>query len=237
MTTKIQFPPPERQINYAHSLERFRAVYLQSALLATVKTMDIAELDRQLARFVLPADLSAMAQYGLRGELLFAVPALLEKNPYLLGYYRLLMGYSQKAFYTYGVSCFKSMEVRGKISKAVISDVPELCSAFCEAASILLSGIGSMRLNRELLDDLTLLLVGPQLRGGVSNQIGMDGIVLVFEIIQEIVAHAVVEVHERSIVVASATGRTVFIEFAPDQISSFEKKWLLVISAMLLLSR
>jgi hypothetical protein len=68
--------------------------------------------------------------------------------------------------------------------------------AFCETASALLAGIGPVRLSRELFDDLTLLTVGPQLRGGANNRLGRDGIIEVFEIIQEIVAHADVEVRE-----------------------------------------
>ena len=38
MTTpnKINFPPPKLQIDFAFALKRFRAVYLQSALLETV---------------------------------------------------------------------------------------------------------------------------------------------------------------------------------------------------------
>jgi hypothetical protein len=220
MSNKINFPPPKLQVDFAFALKRFRAVYLQSALLETVRDMDIAALDRQLAQYVQPADMAAMAQYGLRGELLFAVPAVLEKNPYLLGYYRLLMGYSQKEFYGcdkgFGVGYFKSMEEKGRIGKAALPDIPALCGAFCESASILLHGIGPMRLSRELLDDLTLLTVGPQLRGGANNQRGTNGIVQVFEIIREIVAHAAAEVRENAIEVASATGRPVLIEFAPD---------------------
>lgn len=220
MTDKIKFPPPKLQIDFAFALKRFRAVYLQSALLETVRDMDIAELDRQLAQFVLPADLAAMAQYGLRGELLFAVPAVLEKNPYLLGYYRLLMGYSQKEFYGrdkgFGVGYFKSMETKGRTNKTAATNISALCVAFCEAASRLLHGVGPLRLSRELLDDLTRLTVGPQLRGGVNNQRGTEGIVLVFEIIREIVAHAAFEVRDSAIEVANATGRPCLIEFAAD---------------------
>ena len=200
MTTpnKINFPPPKLQIDFAFALKRFRAVYLQSALLETVRDMDIAELDKQLAEYVPPADLATLAQYGLRAELLFAVPAVLEANPYLLGYYRLLMGYSQKEFYGrdkgFGVGYFKSMEEKGKTSKAAAADLPDLCVAFCATASALLAGVGPLRVSRELLDDLTLLTVGPQLRGGANNQRGTDGIVQVFEIIREIVAHAAAEV-------------------------------------------
>jgi hypothetical protein len=214
----IKFPPPKLQIEFAFALKRFRAVYLQNALLETVRSMNIVELDQQLAQFVHPADLASMAQYGLRAELLFAVPAVLEANPSLLGYYRLLMGYSQKEFYGQGfaVGYFKSMETKGKISKAAESDLPALCAAFCDAASILLEGVGPLQLSRELLDDLTLLTIGPQLRGGVNNQLGSAGIVLVFEIIREIVAHATTEVRDTAIEVNSATGRPFLIEFAPD---------------------
>ncbi|MHB1749538.1 MAG: XcyI family restriction endonuclease [Acidithiobacillus sp.] len=220
MTNKLKFPPPELQIGFAFALKRFRAVYLQSALFETVRDMDIADLDKQLAQFVPPSDLAAMAQYGLRAELLFAVPAVLQANPFLLGYYRLLMGYSQKEFYGkdkgFGVGYFKNMEVKGAISKTAAADLPDLCAAFCESASFLLVGVGPLRLSRELLDDLTLLTVGPQLRGGANNQRGTTGIVLVFEIIREIVAHAAAEVRESAIEVNSATGRPFLIEFAPD---------------------
>jgi hypothetical protein len=156
----------------------------------------------------------------LRAELLFAVPAVLEKNPYLLGYYRLLMGYSQKEFYGrdkgFGVGYFKLMEDKGRASARALADLPALCAAFCESASALLEGVGPLRVSRELLDDLTLLTVGPQLRGGANNQRGTAGIVLVFEIIQEIVAHATAEVRDSAIEVNSATGRSVLIEFAAD---------------------
>lgn len=221
MTDKIAFPAPKLQIDFAFALKQFRAVYLQSALLDTVRDMDIAELDKQLARFVPAADLANMARHGLRSELLFAVPAVLQANPRLLGYYRLLMGYSQKEFYGgrdkgFGIGHFKSMEEKGKIGKAAATDLPKLCAAFCEAASSLLAGIGPLRVSRELLDDLTLLTVGPQLRGGANNQRGNDGIVQVFEIIREIVSHAAAKVCENAIEVTSATGRLVLIEFAPD---------------------
>jgi hypothetical protein len=218
--SKIKFPRPEQQIGFAFALKEFRAVYLQSALLETVQDMDIVELDKQLAEYVHKEDLAALAKYGLRAELLFAVPAVLEKNPYLLGYYRLLMGYSQKEFYGsdkgFGVGYFKLMETKGRLSKAAAADLSELCVAFCESASTLLDALGPLRVSRELLDDLTLLTIGPQLRGGANNKRGADGIVLLFEIIHEIVAHATAKVGENSIEVNSATGRTYLIEFASD---------------------
>lgn len=220
MIDKISFPVPKQQVDFALALKRFRGVYLQNALLETVRNMDIVALDAQLGEYVPKADLATLATYGLRAELLFPVPAVLEANPYLLGYYRLLMGYSQKEFYGrdkgFGVGSFKSMEVKGVIGKLAKPKISELCTAFCGAASALLSGVGPLRVSRELLDDLTLLTVGPQLRGGANNQRGTNGIVLVFEIIREIVSHATAEVRESAIEVNSATGRPVLIEFAAD---------------------
>ena len=219
-TSKINLSPPKLQIEFAFNLKRFRAIYLQNALLKTIQDMDIAELDKQLAQYVPRADMATLAQHGLRAELLFAVPAVLEKNPYLLGYYRLLMGYSQKEFYGsdkgFGVGHFKGLEEKGKISKAAAADLHDLCVALCATASELLAGVSPMQVSRDLLDDLALLTVGPQLRGGANNQRGTDGIVKVFEIIREIVAHAVAQVRESAIEVNSATGRACLIEFAAD---------------------
>ncbi len=220
MSRKIQFPEPKLQADFAFALKRFRATYLQNALFETIKGMKITEIDKQLAQYVSEEDLALMAQYGLRGELLFTVPVVLEHNPYLLGYYRLLMGYSQKEFYGndkgFGAGPFKSMEISGKIGKAGANDIPELCKAFCEVASALLHGIETLKPSKELLDDLALLTVGPQLRGGANNQRGTVGIVQVFEVIRQIVAHAATEVRGNAIEIASATGRKVLVEFAPD---------------------
>lgn len=218
---KISFPLPHLQINFAFALEKIRGVYLQSALLETVRAMDIAELDKQLAEYVPAKDIATLAGYGLRAELLFAVPSVLEENPYLLGYYRLLMGYSQKEFFGrdkgFGVGHFKSLEEKGNLTQRAATDLPDLCRAFCGAASALLAGVAeSLDVNRQLLDDLTLLTVGPQLRGGANNQRGSAGIVQVFKIIWEIVAHSGTKISESTIEVASATGRLVRIQFAPD---------------------
>jgi hypothetical protein len=182
--------------------------------------MDIVELDRELAEFVQSEDLAKLAQHGMRAELMFAVPSVLKRNPYLLGYYRLLMGFSQKEFYGsdkgYGLGIFKGMEIKGKLSGSAESKLIPLCESFCLAASRLLSGIYSLTVSRELLDDLSLLTVGPQLRGGANNSIGYKGIVSVFEIIREIVNHSIEDLRETSMQVRGATGRLSLIEFAPD---------------------
>jgi (2Fe-2S) ferredoxin len=130
------------------------------------------------------------------------------------------MGYSQKEFYGsdkgFEVTAFKSMEVNGRINKSIAGAIPELCQAFCEVASVLLHGIKTLKPSKEMLDALSLLTVGPQLRGGANNQLGMVGIVKVFDIICGIVAHAASEIKENSIEIMSATGRKVVVRFAPD---------------------
>lgn len=220
MSREITFPEPKLQADFAFALKRFRSTCLQDALLETIRTMKVTEIDRELARYVAEEDLGLMARHGMRGELLFAVPLVLAQNPCLLGYYRLLLGYSQKEFYGndkgFGAGPFKSMETSGKIAKAVAGDIPALCAALCGAASSLLRGIEPLQPGRELLHELTLLTVGPQLRGGANNQRGLAGIVQVFEVIRKIVAHAATEVRGNAIEIASATGRKVLVAFAPD---------------------
>lgn len=57
-----------------------------------------------------------VASFGLRGEVLFAVPCVLAANPCLLGYCRLLLGLSQKEFYGKGpFGRFKRLEDEGLI--------------------------------------------------------------------------------------------------------------------------
>ena len=212
--------PPTQQIDFALALRRLRGTYLQGALLETLGGLDIAILDKQLADYASPVDLSTLARFGLRRELLFAVPVVLEANPFLLGYYRLLFGYSQKAFYGreegFRLGRFKAMEGRGAIAALIQPEIPALCHALCGAGSILLSGLSPFHLNLDLLHDLTLLTVGPQLRGGTNNKRGKEGIVQVFEIIREIVAHGAESITDSAITVKSATGRPFVIQFAPD---------------------
>lgn len=216
----IQLPLPELQVGFALALKRMRPLYLQEALLVSVRRLDIPTVDLELARFVPHTDLAQMAEHGLRGELLFAVPALLAANPRLLAYYRLLLGFSQKDFYGsskgFGVSRFKAMEVSGMLSPANASSLNTLCEAFARCSSHLLAGLGPLRIRRELLDDLTLLTLGPQFRGGANNTLGAAGIVQVFDVIRSIVSHAVTAQSETALKVRSPTQRDFLIEFAPD---------------------
>lgn len=214
----FKIPDPELQIDFSGVLAEIRGEYLQDALAATVKKLDVTEIDKELAAFVPKASLATLASHGLRGELMFPVPLILTENPRLLGYYRLLYGYSQKEFYTTetGVSRFQSMEKRGALTAANAANLSDLCQALSGAAAILLDGIGAKRVSQALLDDLTLLTLGPQLRGGANVKKGAAGIVKVFDAIHEIVKPAVKEATANRIEIENAAGRRVLIEFAPD---------------------
>jgi hypothetical protein len=114
----FQIPFPETQIGFSAALSRARVEILQDALRCAVSGLSIPTIDRELAELVPEAALARLATQGLRGEIAFPVPAVLKAAPRLLGYYRLLYGFSQKEFYTArtGVGRFKSMETRGRIA-------------------------------------------------------------------------------------------------------------------------
>lgn len=214
----IKLPEPELQIDFAAALAEIRSLYLQDALAEAIKKLKVPAIDKELAKFVSAHSLTALATHGLRGEMMFPVPVVLTANPRLLGYYRLLYGYSQKEFYTSstGLSRFSGMEKRGQISAKVAADLPSACIALCAAGAVLLAGIGTQKISASLLDDLTLLTLGPQLRGGANVRKGTAGIRTVFNAIHEIVEPAVTSSEDTRIEIRNAAGRIVLIEFAPD---------------------
>lgn len=210
-------PAPELQIEFSVALAEIRQLMLQDALRETVRGMDIPTLDRELAANVPAHSLAQLAGFGIRGEMIFPVPAIMEANPRLLGYYRLLYGYSQKEFYAAAVAGkFKSLEERGVIRAAVADDVVTLCREMCEAGAQLLTGIMGQPVSLALLDDLTLLTLGPQFRGGANVRRGNAGIVQVFNVIRDIVQNQVEEADPRRLRITNAAGRTVLVEFAAD---------------------
>ena len=179
---KLIVPTPEVQIEFSASLREVRQVMLQGALSATMRVLNISEIDRELAEFVSGHSLAMLAGFGLRGELVFPVPSVLKASPRLLGYYRLLYGYSQKEFYNVatGLGRFKAMEENGIVRSGIASEIPALSAAMCEAGAKLLAGIGPAKITPGFLDDLTLLTLGPQLRGGANVRKGAAGIRTVF---------------------------------------------------------
>jgi len=215
---EINIPTPHLQIDFSYALGQIRNLYLQDALLKAIEYIDIKQLDQELSNIAPTESLKTLAKHGMRGELVFPSPCILKQNPFLLGYYRLLLGFSQKEFYTtkFGVSKFKSMETKGILTLKNEKQLNALCKKMSHCCAELISGIGIDRLSKNLLDDLTLLTVGPQLRGGANVKKGVLGIVDVFQIIHEIVEHATTNSSTTAIEIKNAANRKVYVEFAPD---------------------
>jgi hypothetical protein len=108
------------------------------------------------------------------------------------------------------------MGEKGRLTEKAAAQLQDLCQALIASGCALFDGIGSARLSRELLDDLTILTLGPQLRGGANVKKGTAAIVRVFKVIHSIVKHAAMKALASQIVIRNAAGRKVLIEFAPD---------------------
>jgi hypothetical protein len=108
------------------------------------------------------------------------------------------------------------MEERGILRTGVAGELPSLAQALCTAGGQLVAGLGDGYLTPNLLHDLTLLTLGPQLRGGANVRRGTAAIRIAFEAIKEIISDSITSVQNNRISVVNAAKRTVAIEFAAD---------------------
>lgn len=206
---------PNLQISFYYRLQELRGLYLHDALKKTIERVETDVVDRELCRYVKARHLKKAASFGLRGELFFPVPCLIEANPFLLGYYRLLFGLSQKEFYNKGpFGRFKRLEDRGEIPASLSARVPTLCSTLCRTAEELVDGIDDLSL--AVLHDLQLLTLGPQLRGSENTRLGQTATKEVFEIIHRLVKPYVKESTPRTVLLENDSHRVVMIEFFSD---------------------
>lgn len=214
----IRLPDPDLQVTFAERLISSRARVLQPALLSAVVGVGADAIDAEVAKLVPARARTLLAGCGLRAELVFAVPVLLKHNPRLIGYYRLLLGFSQKAFYTRetNLAPFKCMEDAGAFPPKHEAQLHALCRRLIHAGEYLLDRVDTRQLTAGLLSDLTLLTLGAQLRGGANNAIGNAGATQVFAAIRQIIGRHVVKEDERTLHVVNAAKREVTIEFASD---------------------
>ena len=190
-----------------------------NALLEAVRTLSVRLMDLELSELVPEPRLREMAALGLRAELLYPVPCLLAAKPRLLAYYRMLLGFSGKEFYraSTGMTSFQRMEAAGTVDDRQLRRLPDLCRAFIVAAEALVDGVGIGRISREFLDDLTLLTLGPSLRGGSNVRRGAGAMELVRNLIVDLLGkHIVAQSSSREVSIMNAAGRKVFIGFGSD---------------------
>ncbi|MDA8217181.1 MAG: XcyI family restriction endonuclease [Dehalococcoidales bacterium] len=216
-STQIEVPDAARQVAFHQLLVAARKTRLIDALGDALSRLDPNEVKSELAAYV-PVDAQAvLAANGIRDEHVFPVPIVLESKPTLVGYYRLLLGLPQKPFYRgdTGMGKFKSMEVKGTLSKAQRAALPEFCKAMREALANLVRQVSPQITPRDV-NELPLLTLGQQFQGANNVTIGQQAIQDVFLAINAIVERYIVDQDGRKIVIENASQRTVVIALAQD---------------------
>ena len=171
-------------------------------------------LKRELSIFI-PTDAQrTLAAAGIRDEHVFPTPAILERKPTLLGYYRLLLGVPQKTFYR-ADSRFKSMESRGALNENQKKGLPLLCKALSGGLAELVRQMSPGITQRDVAE-LPLLTLGAQFQGSNNNTIGKQAVVDAFLSVREIVKNHITYEQQGKITIKNSAGRTVVIALAAD---------------------
>ncbi|MFA6372429.1 MAG: XcyI family restriction endonuclease [Methanothrix sp.] len=214
---------PDLQIAFYYKLKSINDQYLYQALSDTVKHLSIPNIDKQLADFVDHESIKKVASFGLRGELFFPVPCILENNPKLLGYYRLLLGISQKEFYNKGpFGAFKRLEEHGIISQKIKPQIEPLCISLIGTAEIMIGEIDDLSLTT--IRDLQILTLGPQLRGGLNTEFGKNATDKIFKLLKSLVLPYLKSETDKALIIENDSKRIVTVEFSSDpDISIIEK--------------
>jgi hypothetical protein len=206
---------PDLQVGFHFRLKNIKDLYFHEALSKAVLNVPIHLIDEQLNKLVSHEALQKLASFSIRGEALFPIPILLKENPFILGYYRLLFGFSQKEFYSKGpYGIFKSMETKGKLSKNISDKIDELCESLIITAIDLIMQLDEFNLS--IIAELQLLTVGPQLRGSINNKYGQIATEKTFSLIKDLVTKNIVSSTPMSIEIKNDTGRIVKIKFSAD---------------------
>ena len=214
---QIKPPSPGRQIVFHRLLVAARKSWLVDALKDALGVADPNAVKEQISKFV-PVDVQKiLAATGIRDELVFPVPALLEAKPTLVGYYRLLLGVPQKGFYTGGTGMgqFKSMETAGQLKLTKRPDLEGFCAAMAQGLAELVRQKNPPISERDLAE-LPLLALGYQFQGGNNNVIGKRATIDVFLAVSELVKDHLTSRDERQITIQNASGRKVVIALATD---------------------
>jgi hypothetical protein len=205
---------PDLQIDFWARLQQIRNKFLGEGLSQTVAALSIHEIDQQLFDLVGNERLAALAAQGLRGETFYAIPIILQTNPQLLGYYRLLYGLSQKEFYKGSFARFRSMEMDNVLTADNLARLRTLCESLAETAAVLVTGIQPA--SQKTIHELQLLTLGPQFRGSQNVAIGKGATKKVFDLIRGLVRDHIESSTDRVITLKNAAGRIVQISFASD---------------------
>jgi len=220
------FKPPSasRQVGFHQLLVVARKKYLVDALSEALGTIEQAKIKEQIAQYV-PSDVQKLlAGSGLRDEYVFPVPSVIRAKPALVGYYRLLLGAPQKAFYkgSTAMGLFKSMEEMGTMSAKQERHVPDFCEAMARPLAELVRQIPNF--DERDLRELPLLTFGSQLQGSNNTKIGRKAMQEVFVAVTEILESHVSKKEVHRLTVKNAAGRDVFVTLAHDPDVSIQEQ-------------
>jgi hypothetical protein len=208
---------PSRQVVFHQLLVAARKTCLIDALSEALGELDPKVLKNEISNYV-PADAQKLlASAGIRDEHVFPVPAVLEHKPTLAGYYRLLLGISQKRFYRSGTGMgqFKSMEERGHMNPKRRPPLESFCAQMSEQLADLIRQI-SPRITPRDVGELPLITLGAQFYGGNNNTIGRKATLDVFLSVAEIVKGFIVVQDAKKITLVNASGRNVLVALSSD---------------------
>ena len=206
---------PDLQVSFCHRLEEIKRRYLYESVRKALMDLDIQQVDDELAQFVAKEHLSKVAGFGLRGETVFAVPVILGRNPFTLGYYRLLLGFSQKEFYNKGpFGALKALEDSGELPERTQCLIAPLCRSLVASAQMLIDGIDILSI--DVIRDLQLLTVGPQLRGGENARLGQLASKEVYSLLRGFMAKYLKAETIRTLIIQNEAGRLVEVVFSND---------------------
>ena len=185
--SKITIPSVTKQLHAQKFLIEFRPSRLVGALRETVAQIDPSILHAEAIQFASQNGMRILQALGVREEEFFAFPAVLEANPRLLGYYRLLLGFSEKAFYTSnsGLLSFRKMEMEGLLDKLTREDLNALCAALNEAADTFLEAAVKESLALDVRD-LPVMTLGAYADGAWRNIVGRRSAESVFHAVKNI---------------------------------------------------
>ena len=188
MSSPFVLPPPVRQFYVRGILVAARQTVLHEVLLKTLGEVDADVLSAEIRRYAPKEGRQALQAEGIRDEFVFATPAILKQRPSLLGYYRLLLGISQKAFYhpDTGMAGYKVLEVNNALPEQLAVHLGDLCDALDHALGELATGVEG-GLTPKDIDQLPLLMLGAQADGSWRTRIGQKATKAVFEALKDII--------------------------------------------------
>lgn len=218
-------PSPARQVAFHQLLVGARSRWLVDALYQALNEVDPIILKQEAAALI-PADVQTiLAAAGIRDEHVFPLPCLITIQPTLLGYYRLLLGASQKSFYRSdtGLAGFKAMETSNALSPRHRERLLDLCGALAGPLASLVRQM-SPEITLRDVQELPLLTLGAQFQGANNVGIGQQATREVFLAVTEILAPYLTEQEAQRAVISNSAGRQVQIVLKADpDIGIFEE--------------